>query len=119
MENERLSEKLAELQKKYQGKKDEIRRLAKYEAFFEKQRQKKYRNCGCQVGQSYHAKNLVIRDKRTGAVITRKGKENVSTSPVVFKVSPATPQGSSVPLAAVSTSPNNQDSNALLQYHVK
>lgn len=47
VENTQLKEKLSELSKKYQQKKDEIRRLVKYEAFFEKQRMKKYRNCGC------------------------------------------------------------------------
>lgn len=52
LENGQLMEK-AKHESKLNGKlKTEVRRLQRYEAFFEKQKMKKYRNCGCQIGSS-------------------------------------------------------------------
>lgn len=46
-ENGRLIEKYKYEQKQVTKLKEEVKRKQKYEQFFEKQRAKKYRNCGC------------------------------------------------------------------------
>lgn len=52
LENGQLMEK-SKHETKLNGKlKVELKRLQRYEAFFEKQKMKKYRNCGCQIGSS-------------------------------------------------------------------
>ena len=66
---------MRECKKVITKQKDEIRRLMRYEAFFEKQKAKKYRNCGCQIGnlsgkpvRDYSAKDR----KQSGKVITTR-----------------------------------------------
>jgi len=51
-ENGRLIEKYKFEQKQVHRLKDDLKKSKKFEQFFEKQRAKKFRNCGCQVGQT-------------------------------------------------------------------
>jgi chorismate mutase len=46
-ENGRLIEKYKFEQKQVHKLKDDLKKKQKYEQFFEKQRAKKFRNCGC------------------------------------------------------------------------
>lgn len=97
LENGKLIEKCKNEQRTNIKYKEDLKKMKKYEKFFEAQRQKKFRNCGCQVGPALKslkeeapvrlsAKNLTVADSGQVNGGAMPAKQPHST--VIYKTNP-------------------------------